>query len=881
MQRQAKPRFAELTRGKVKSFEDAGRPAFGAILRRLRLMAGLSQEVLAERARISIATVSALERGTRQVPHRDTLQLLTQALQLSGADREELMAATARPKRVRFMQRPTAARSSQPLTAFSENDAATALYGIQLPQHNLPTQLSSFVGADDVVAQVTVLVTAHRLITLAGTGGIGKTRVALQVAENLTASWTDAIKFVDLSPVGDGKLVAGTIAAALGVQESLKQQLLQTIVDSLKTRRLLLIVDNCEHVIEEVRRAVFTILNACRGVHVLATSQQPLKIAGERIYRVPSLAYPLHPIEDATVAARYPAVALFVDRAKASDNEFHFSNTSAMHVTEICRRLDGIPLAIELAAARVKVLGAQQLSRRLDNRFQILIGDDCTAPSRHQTMEATLSWSYELLSASEQRMFERLSVFAGACTLEMANAVCAGEGIEEAGVLQLVSSLVDKSLVIAEEVRDEKRYGLLESSRQYGRAKLTRRGETETFVGRHAVKYLELARRFESLRISVNRCGDLRRVDALIDAVEREQPNFNAAVVWSLGARGDIALGQRLISAKIWDSHIAEPLRWVQVALDVCDADTAPATIALLERRFAEHLEQRHEFDRALAARRRESAILCELHDPGEIVANQVNMAMNLLRMGRIDEAEVAAELADASARALSNRRLLGLAKDTLGTVRLARGDYRGGRPLSAEAVQLLRAEGDELRVAVCEVNLAAHEFGLGNASAALEHSERALPVLRAWRHADLAESLSNEATFLIALSCYDEAQRRAIESLTVSLKTIVDAPAGALHAMQRLAAIAALRPHADPADARKGRMLAAQLFGYAEARLTGQGAFRWPTDQRDVDRAMTSLTRTLKRNEITQLMQRGAAMSYNEAIAHTLPLTVAGRVDS
>jgi hypothetical protein len=243
--------------------------------------------------------------------------------------------------------------------------------------------------------------------------------------------------------------------------------------------------------------------------------------------------------------------------------------------------------------------------------------------------------------------------------------------------------------------------------------------------------------------------------------------------------------------------------------------------------------------------------------------------------LGRVDEAEAMTELARASCDALANRRLLALLEDTLGTVRLARGDYSGGRSLNAEALQILQAERDGLRAAVCEMNLAAQEFGLGDASAALEHSARALPVLRAWRHADLAECLSNEATFFTALDRYEEARERALESLNVALQTVADAPARTIHAVQRLAAVAALHPSETPGDEREDRIDAAQLLGYADARLSEHGAFRWPTDQRDVDRAMTSLVRAFGPDEVAELRNSGAALSDDQAVELALTLAV------
>ena len=241
------------------------------------------------------------------------------------------------------------------LHALSAGNPVAALYAVHVPQHNLPVQLSSLVGRDEVVAAVRALVEKHRLVTLVGVGGVGKTRVALEVAEDLIAIWPEGVKLVELASIGDMTLIVGAIAQALGVQESPKQDLLQAVVECLKWRRLLLVVDNCEHVIDEVRRVAFAILRGSPGVHILATSQEAMKISGERAYRVPSLAYPPKPAASVADAERYPAVTLFVDRAQGCDFAFNLSDQNAKHVGEICRRLDGIPLAIELAAARVNL----------------------------------------------------------------------------------------------------------------------------------------------------------------------------------------------------------------------------------------------------------------------------------------------------------------------------------------------------------------------------------------------------------------------------------------------------------------------------------------------------------------------------------------------
>ncbi len=308
----------------------------------------------------------------------------------------------------------------------------------------------------------------------------------------------DGVWFVELASTNDASLVASSIATTLGLREQPGHSVLETLVRYLESKHLLLILDNCEHVIEEVAKIANTILRGSPGVRLMATSREPLRIGGEHVYHMPSLAFPMHSdglaAED---ALGYGAVALFAQRAAASDAKFELSDESAPIVAEICRRLDGIALAIELAAARIKVLAPRQLAQKLDERFRVLTGGSRTAMPRQQTMRALIDWSYDLLSPNEQRLFRRLAIFVGGWTLETAGTVSAGDqaaedAIESWEIFDLLSSLVDKSLVHTEETEDGMRYRLLESMRQYGRERLAEAGENAAVARLHAVAMLAL-----------------------------------------------------------------------------------------------------------------------------------------------------------------------------------------------------------------------------------------------------------------------------------------------------------------------------------------------------------------------------------------------------
>ena len=316
--------------------------------------------------------------------------------------------------------------------------------------NNLPRQLTPLIGRDDVLAEVEPLVLEHPLVSLVETGGIGKTRLALQIGADLLDGVGDGVWLVELAALSDAASVVNAIASTLGLREQVDRPMLDVLEQYLKPRKLLLILDNCEHLIEEAARIASAILRAGPQVRVLATSREPLRIAAERVYRVPSLTVPPDDALTAADALQYGAIAFFAERARASDAKFALSDESAPIVSEICRRLDGIALAIELAAARVKVMAPRQLAQKLDERFRVLTGGNRTALPRQQTMRALIGWSYDLLSEQEQKLFRCVSIFLGGWTLEAAETVCSDETIDALDVIDLISSLVEKSLVVPE-----------------------------------------------------------------------------------------------------------------------------------------------------------------------------------------------------------------------------------------------------------------------------------------------------------------------------------------------------------------------------------------------------------------------------------------------
>lgn len=364
--------------------------------------------------------------------------------------------------------------------------------------NNLPTQLTSFVGREKELADVKRLLYNTHLLTLIGPGGTGKTRLSIQAAGEMLAPYPDGVWFVEFAPILDPLLVPRTTAIAIGLRDEPQRPVMDMLCDYLHEKKLLIILDNCEHLVDACARMADRILHAAPDTRILATSREALGIAGEVTYRVPSLGLPdinhLPPVESLD---QYEAVKLFIDRATAAVPAFSVTNNNAPALAHVCHQLDGIPLAIELAAAKIRVLSVEQIAKRLDDRFRLLTGGSRTALERHQTLRAAIDWSYNLLSPTEQVLFQRLSVFVGGWTLEAAESICEGGTVRSDDVLSLLEQLIHKSLVIKEEERGESRYQMLETIRQYAHEKLLAAGEVKDIQDKHLNYFLKLSEQIE------------------------------------------------------------------------------------------------------------------------------------------------------------------------------------------------------------------------------------------------------------------------------------------------------------------------------------------------------------------------------------------------
>jgi predicted ATPase len=455
-------------------------------------------------------------------------------------------------------------------------DAPPSMTRVHADPHNLPSPLTRLIGRAEELEAIKGRLKSSRLVTLTGTGGVGKTRLAIEIGMQLLAHYQDGAWIIELAPISDAQFVVPVVSDVLGVTHAAEASL-DRLGAALKSRQLLVILDNCEHVIAEAASLAQALMQKCPRISILATSRETLAIAGESVFRVPSLSSPAPAAElTAEVARKHAAVQLFVERAAALGEDFNLTDDNAAAISAICRRIDGIPLAIELAAPRLRVMSEQQLVDGLDARFRLLTGGNRVAVPRHQTLHALIDWSYSLLSSEEQRMLQCCSMFAGSAARSSIDAVATSAGITQARVLDLLASLVDKSLLIAERYQGETRYRLLESTRYFARDRLAATAERNWHLlhaGHFVKRFMQATAEWETSATE----PWLARFGADID-------NLRAALDWAFGDEGQRAVGLDLVgySHVMWSELglMPEHRHWVERALAAIEADTPAAVLA-------------------------------------------------------------------------------------------------------------------------------------------------------------------------------------------------------------------------------------------------------------------------------------------------------------
>ena len=715
--------------------------------------------------------------------------------------------------------------------------------------NNLPMQPTTLIGRADDIEEVKTLVGEQRLLTLSGSGGVGKTRLALQVGAELLDRFADGVWFADLAPIRDPELVASVIAKSVGVSSSAGQPLVEAIPEGLSNKQLLVILDNCEHVLDAAAPIASSIVTRCPNVKMIATSRQALGIAGEAVHRLRSLSVPeVVGALKADDAARYGSVALFVERARAVDTRFSMTDETAPIVADICRRLDGIPLAIELAAARVRVLSIPNLARRLDERFKVLTGGNRTALPRQKTLGALIDWSFDLLPSAEQTLFARLGIFAGRFGLDAATVICGGNGVNENEVLDLLSSLTDKSLVVADTSATRESFRLLETTRAYALDKLTAVGERDAIARGHGEYFRAFAR-----------SADIRRSSGLLAdwfaVVEPEVENFRATLEWALKEGHDPVLGSDLVALldELWRNRglMAEARYWIGLAQAGLDESGHPKIAARLWRLLGwiTSSTQNHLYaERALA--------LYESTGDKLGVARCLHpIAMHALYGGRLDEAAALNERAIALHREVGD--MIGVASGlgSRGIIQLKRGDVTAARDTYMEVMTISKKLGNEPMVGRMLTRIAEIEFQDGKYEDALRFASEASEIyLRGKTAVFSALGACFLAAIQIALGELDKAAEFAREGLAMWKQ--VEDRLQMTFPLESLALISAMRGN---------HRTAALLVGYVDAQRTGVG---YEGDDYEVwvqERLSAAVRERFSEAEIERLGVEGAVLTEDQ----------------
>jgi len=602
-----------------------------------------------------------------------------------------------------------------------------ALRSLEATPNNLPQQATSFIGRAKELTELKGLLANTRLLTLTGSGGCGKTRLGLQVAADALEQFPDGVWLVELAPLSDPSLVSATVASVLGLREEPGKPIARTLNEYLKDKRLLVLLDNCEHVLDACATIADSLLRECAGVALVASSREALGIGGEQAYRVPSLSLPdpkkAHTPES---IAPFEAVQLFVDRALLARPDFRVTAQNAPTLVSICFRLDGIPLAIELAAARVRSLSVEAIDRNLNERFRLLTGGSRTALPRQQTLRSLIDWSYDLLAEPARLLLRRLSVFAGGWLLEAAERICAGDGLEEGEILDLLTSLVDKSLVVADPGDGDSRFRLVETVRQYAREKLLERAGGEAVRERHLDYFLALVEETEPKLTGAEQSAWLRRLDD-------EHDNLRAALEWSV-ASPESERSLRLCGAlqRFWmtHGHLSEGVEWCARVLAITDAQ-AP-TLDRAKVLNGAGLLAYHQIDYAAARARHEEslAIRRQLGDRRGVAISLNNLGIVALDQGDLASARTMHEESLAIARELGNLNGIARSLGNLGMVASAERDLTAARALFGESLAMMRELGDRGGIAIGLHSLGGVAFEQADFDAARAYYAESLTIL-------------------------------------------------------------------------------------------------------------------------------------------------------
>jgi non-specific serine/threonine protein kinase len=725
----------------------------------------------------------------------------------------------------------------------------------------LPAPLTDFVGRERELEELGRLLAGTRFLSLTGPGGSGKTRLAIEAARRWGESFEDGVAWTELASLAEPALVPQAVAAAVAVRPQPGQDLVEVLVGHLRGRRLLLVLDNCEHLVPACASLAAALLDAAPGLHVLTTSREVLGVGGEVVWPVPPLSLPSSPDHPEEIS-RSEAVRLFVARAQAALPSFRLTEENAAAVARLCQRLDGIPLAVELAAARVRVLAPAQIADRLDDRFSLLTVGSRTAAPRQRTLRAAMDWSHALIEERERVLFRRLSVFVGGFTISAVEAACAGDGVEERDVLDLLSRLVDKSLVDVVASAETARYRLLETIRQYAEERLRETGEEERSVReRHAAHFLALAEAAEP-ELTGERQGEW------MDRLEAEHDNLRAALRHLL-ATGDGTAAARLGGAlsRFWHTrgHLAEGRRWLDAALALPSPaagagpdDADPNTARVKALRGAGVLAwAQGDYGRAEALFEAGVPLARELGDEEGIAGLCNNLGVIALHRAEYDRARDLFERSLALRRRRGDEMGVANSLNNLGATAGKQGDGARAREYYQESLALQRRTGNTQGTAVCLSNLAAIAYVDGDWAAAERLYEESLALRKhLGDRIGIADALGKLGAVALRRGQPERARTLHLQSLPL-LRELGDRERIARE-LVGIAELALARGRAAPA---------ARLLGAAEAIREAIGAPATPDERREEERCAVAARAALGEVVLTAARAEGRALPAEAAV--------------
>jgi predicted ATPase/class 3 adenylate cyclase len=750
----------------------------------------------------------------------------------------------ARPERIYQVQHPALPRDF-PL-----------LRSLDARANNLPEQPTSFIGRAKEIEEVRAFLRNTRLLTLSGAGGCGKSRLGLEVAAQVLDGYEDGAWQVELASISDPSLVAHTVASVLGVRGEAGAPIQRTLTDYLRPRQLLLLLDNCEHLLAACAGLADAILRGCPKVRILASSREGLNIPGEMTYRVPSLSVPdPRDLPDHHALEGYEAVRLFVERAGLSQPGFGVHGENASVVAQVCHRLDGIPLAIELAAARLRSLSIEEINARLDDRFRLLTGGSRTALPRQQTLRALIDWSYDLLSDPERVLLRRLSVFRGGWTVSAAEAVASGAPLAEEDVLDLLTHLVDRSLVSTSERAGTTRYRLLETVRQYAGDRLLESGEVSEVRGRHARHFVEVAEEDRERRFSAEQNAALARL-------EEEHDNLRAAIDWSTGDPDSGTISLRLVGALagFWNLGVCAAEGRERLAAALAQKHAAGRTAARATALHGAGLlaDNQGDFGAARALYEESLSISRELGDTGRAAMTLNNLATVASHQGRQTESLVLYEEGLRLFREVGDQKRVAWLLVNLGRCLLEEGELNQARSYMEESLRLHRESGHTQGIAFSLNGMAHLERVERNFESARAASEEALRLF-----GEIGDKLGvagcYEVLAEVASDRGDAAQAVRLHRSTLEIFRDVGSRGGMAGQLRALASL--------ESNARR----AARLYGAAEALREATGAPLDTSEQERLDHRLELLREELGEAAFGAAWAEGNAMTSDEAVRCTL----------